>query len=93
MDLVASFGTKVVVTMEHTDKKGNPKILSSCSLPLTGKNCIDMIITDMAVFDVVDKKGLRLVEISDGVTVDDVKAATGCEFEVSKDLCKMRAAS
>ncbi|KAJ3073056.1 Succinyl-CoA:3-ketoacid coenzyme A transferase 1, mitochondrial [Podochytrium sp. JEL0797] len=81
MDLVATSGTKVVVTMEHTDKKGNPKILKQCSLPLTGKRCIDLIITDLCVFE-VGEGGLRLVELMEGVGVEEVRGKTEAEFEV-----------
>ncbi|KAJ3206053.1 Succinyl-CoA:3-ketoacid coenzyme A transferase 1, mitochondrial [Dinochytrium kinnereticum] len=83
MDLVATSGTKVVVTMEHTAKGNRPKILEKCTLPLTGKQCIDMIITDLCVFE-VDKNAGRLVltELMPGVTVDDVKKSTGCAFDV-----------
>ncbi|KAI9193571.1 dynamic domains of succinyl-Coa:3-Ketoacid-coenzyme A transferase from Pig heart [Polychytrium aggregatum] len=84
MDLVATEGTKVVVTMEHTAKGGRSKILEKCSLPLTGKACIDMIITDLCVFEVDrDRKVLQLVELMPGVTVEDVKKNTGCAFEVA----------
>ncbi|KAJ3111484.1 Succinyl-CoA:3-ketoacid coenzyme A transferase 1, mitochondrial [Phlyctochytrium bullatum] len=83
MDLVATSGTKVVVTMEHTAKGGRPKILKACTLPLTGKQCIDMIITDLCVFEVDKKAGeLVLTELMPGVTVEEVKKSTGCEFRV-----------
>jgi 3-oxoacid CoA-transferase len=64
MDLVSS-GTRVVVTMEHCDKKGNPKILNKCTLPLTGTRVVNRVITDMAVFDVdtVGDGGLTLIEV------------------------------
>lgn len=92
MDLV-SCGSRVVVTMDHCSKKGDPKILKSCSLPLTGKGIVDMIITEMAVFE-VDKAngGLVLIEVADGVSVDDVRAKTEADFTVSDDLGPMRAA-
>ncbi|XP_072026327.1 succinyl-CoA:3-ketoacid coenzyme A transferase 1, mitochondrial-like [Amphiura filiformis] len=87
MDLVSSPRTKVVVTMEHTDKKGNPKILDSCSLPLTGKRCVDTIITELCVFN-VDKEngGLTLMELADGVTVEDIVEKTACEFNMADEI-------
>jgi len=88
MDLVGS-GNKVVVTMEHT-AKGAHKILEKTTLPLTGKNVVDMIITDLAVFKVDKTKGLELTELASGVSVEDVKAATGAPFTVAQDLKEMQ---
>jgi 3-oxoacid CoA-transferase len=84
MDLVGAIGSRVVVTMDHTAKDGTPKIMQECSLPLTGHNVVNRIITDMCVFDVdLDGgTGLTLIEIAPGVSVDDVKKATGCDFKV-----------
>jgi acyl CoA:acetate/3-ketoacid CoA transferase beta subunit len=81
-------GQKVVVTMDHTAKDGTPKIMERCSLPLTGHNVVDRIITDMGVFD-CDKAGgggLTLVEIAPGITLEDVMAATDCSFKVADPL-------
>uniref|UniRef100_A0A3Q4ACC4 Succinyl-CoA:3-ketoacid-coenzyme A transferase n=1 Tax=Mola mola TaxID=94237 RepID=A0A3Q4ACC4_MOLML len=83
MDLVASAGTKVVVTMEHSAKGGKHKILDKCSLPLTGKQCVDRIITEKAVFDVDKTTGLTLIEVWEGLTPEDIKACTGTDFQVS----------
>jgi 3-oxoacid CoA-transferase subunit B len=67
--------------MEHANKAGQSKILKTCSLPLTGSACIDMVITDMAVFAVDRKKGgLTLTELAPGVTLEDVKAKTEANF-------------
>ncbi|MEP3477275.1 MAG: 3-oxoacid CoA-transferase subunit B [Hyphomicrobiales bacterium] len=74
MDLVAGVG-RVVVVMDHTNKKGESKLLKSCTLPLTGKSVVDRIITNLGVFDVVEG-GLKLIELADGVTEEEVKTST-----------------
>lgn len=91
MDLVgcSSSGTKVVVTMEHTSKSGEPKIVQSCTLPLTGKNCVDMIITEKGVFEVDKENGLTLTEVADGVSVEEILTTTACSFDVSPSLKPM----
>jgi len=74
MDLVAGVG-KVIVVMDHTNKRGESKLLKSCTLPLTGAGVVDRIITNLGVFDVVEG-GLRIVEIAEGVTEEDVRGST-----------------
>ncbi len=84
MDLVAG-AKRVVVVMEHTNKAGESKILRECRLPLTGKKCVHMIITDLAVFEVTPD-GLVLKEHAADVTVDEVRAKTEASFSESPDV-------
>ena len=88
MDLACAPNTKVVVTMEHTTKDGKPRILQSCTYPLTGSCVVDKIITDLCVFecDKTGRSGLTMTEIAPGVSVDVVRAATDCHFKVSDNL-------
>ena len=74
MDLVAGVG-KVIVIMDHANKKGESKLLKECTLPLTGKAVVDRIITNLGVLDVVEG-GLKIVELADGVSEDDMRAST-----------------
>jgi len=85
MDLVSGV-KRVVVLMEHNAKDGTPKIRTACELPLTGKQVVDLIITDLCVFKVNKGQGLLLIELNEGVTLDEVKAKTGCEFAVDPAL-------
>ncbi len=86
MDLVAGV-KKVVVTMEHCSKDGKSKIVPQCSLPLTGRRCIDMVISDLCVLKMDPAKGVfRLIEVAPGVTVDEVKAKTAAEILVEGEV-------
>lgn len=83
MDLVAGV-KKIIVVMEHNAKDGSPKFIPACTLPLTGKNVVDMIITDLAVFQRTDKiSPFKLIEVAPGVSADDVRAKTTAHFEVA----------
>ena len=80
MDLVAGV-KKIVVVMEHTNKAGESKVLKKCTLPLTGTGCVDMIVSDLAVFTLErGKTGLKLIELAPGVTLDEVRAKTEANF-------------
>lgn len=84
MDLAA--GTKnIVVTMTHTDKDGTPKILKECTFPLTGRRCVGLIVTDLAVMRVTDK-GLALEETAPGFTAEEVQKLTAAKLVVSPSL-------
>ena len=83
MDLVAGV-KRVVVVMEHTEKSGAPKLVNACSLPLTGQGVVDLVVTDLGVFDVArGKRPLRLIELAPGVTLDEVKAKTEAALEAA----------
>jgi len=84
MDLVHG-AKRIVVIMEHVTRNGDPKILTECTLPLTGAGVVDRIITERAVIDVTDD-GLELVEVLDGYTVEDVVNATEAELKVAEEL-------
>jgi 3-oxoacid CoA-transferase subunit B len=83
MDLVAG-ARRVVVTMAHNEKSGAPKLVRQCTLPLTGVRCVDLLITEIAVFSF--EGGLTLIEVADGVTVDEVRARTEAPFRVADPL-------
>ncbi|WP_372017417.1 CoA transferase subunit B [Tistrella mobilis] len=83
MDLVAGV-QRVVVIMDHNAKDGSAKLVKECSLPLTGKACVDLLISEVGVFSFED--GLTLIELAPGLTVDEVKARTEAEFKVAPGL-------
>lgn len=87
MDLVAGV-KKVVVVMDHVAKGDAPKILQACTLPLTGAGVVDLLITDLAVFSLVrgDADALTLIELADGVTLEEVKAKTQAPFQIASSL-------
>ncbi|MEX1366956.1 MAG: CoA transferase subunit B [Nannocystaceae bacterium] len=87
MDLVAG-ARRVIVTMEHVTKRGDPKILERCSLPLTGKAVVHEIVSDLGYFR-VGEQGLELVELAPGVAVDEVIAKTGCPVRIPDALPTM----
>jgi 3-oxoacid CoA-transferase subunit B len=86
MDLVAGV-KRVVVVMDHVSKNGAPKVLERCTLPLTGTSVVDLVITNLAVF-ACDKQqgGLKLIELADGVNLDQVKSATGAAFSIGPGI-------
>ena len=80
MDLVAGV-KKIIVVMEHCSKSGDPKFIPACTLPLTGKNVVDMIVTDLAVFQRPDHDSpFRLIELAPGVTKEDIRAKTTAHY-------------
>jgi 3-oxoacid CoA-transferase subunit B len=87
MDLVAGV-RRVVVVMDHCDKNGGAKFRKECSLPLTGKGVVDLLITDLAVFE-IDRhggSGATLVELADGVSLDDIQSRTEAEFRLGPGI-------
>src|SRR6201996_9407918 len=88
MDLVAGV-KRVVVVMEHTEKSGAPKLVKACTLPLTGQQVVDLVITELGVFDVSrGKSPLALIELAPGVTVEEVQAKTEAAFDLKRTLAR-----
>lgn len=87
MDLVAG-AKRVVVTMTHCDKRGNPKLLEACTLPLTGTRCVDRVVTDLAVMDIT-AEGFLLRELAPGVSVEEVREKTAAPVLVQGDVPTM----
>ncbi len=88
MDLVAS-AKNIIVAMTHTDRKGNPKLLNECDLPLTGVSCVKRIVTDLAVVDVTPQ-GFRLVERAPGVSVEEIVEKTEAPLLVDGEIPEMK---
>ena len=84
MDLVHG-AKRIVVMMQHVSKHGDSKILAECQLPLTGARCVDLIITDRAVFTVDELEGLTLIEVAEGETEESIREVTDTPFKVALD--------
>src|SRR5580704_18783496 len=88
MDLVAS-AENIIVAMQHVNKAGESKLLSKCSLPLTGINCVKKIVTELAVLDVLPEGGFKLLERAPGVSVEEIKNATTGKLIIEGDVREM----
>jgi len=89
MDLVAS-ADNIIVAMQHCSRSGQSKLLSACSLPITGLGCVKKVVTDMAVLDVLPEGGFKLLERAPGVSVEDIQAATDGHLLVEGDITEMQ---
>jgi len=85
MDLAVG-AKKVIIMMQHTTKDGKPKLVKKCTYPLTAKECVDLIITDLAVIEVIPKKGLRLQEVAPGWTPKEIQALTEARLIIPRDV-------
>ncbi len=89
MDLVAS-ADNIIVAMQHCSRSGDSKLLKSCSLPITGLNCVKKVVTNMAVLDILPEGGFKLLERAPGVSVDEIKAATAGKLVVEGEIPEMK---
>ena len=89
LDLVAS-AENIIVAMQHTNRKGESKLLPSCSLPLTGVGCVKRIVTDLAVLEVDSERGFVLIERAPGVTVEEIQEKTAGRLIVEGDVPEMK---
>lgn len=88
MDLVAS-AKNIIVAMQHVNKEGKSKLLKNCTLPLTGLRCVKKIVTEMAVLDIMEEGGFRLVETAPGVSIQEIKAATKGRLVIDDKVTEM----
>jgi 3-oxoacid CoA-transferase subunit B len=88
MDLVAS-AKNIIVAMQHTNKAGESKLLSSCTLPITGLKCVKKVVTELGVFDITER-GFELREIAPGVTIDEVKKKTEGRLVIEGEIPVIR---
>jgi 3-oxoacid CoA-transferase subunit B len=88
MDLVAS-ARNIIVAMQHSNPKGESKLLPACTLPLTGLRCVKRIVTELAVLDITDE-GFLLVERAPGITVDEIRSRTLGKMVVPADVPEMK---
>jgi len=89
MDLVAS-AENIIVAMQHTNRAGESKLLTNCSLPLTGVQCVKKIVTDLAVLEVDPKRGFVLLERAPGVTIDEIRSKTAGRLVVEGNIPEMQ---
>jgi len=88
MDLAVG-ARRIIVAMEHTDRQGRPKIVRECTYPLTARGCVSLIVTDLAVIEVVKGQGLLLREVCPGWTPEEVQALTGAPLRIAPDLTEI----
>jgi len=89
MDLVAS-AKNIIVAMQHVNKAGESKLLTECSLPLTGVNCVKKIVTELAVLEVASGGGFRLLERAPGVSLEDIRKATSGKLIIEGQIPEMQ---
>ena len=89
MDLVAS-AKNIIVAMQHSSRDGESKLLEKCTLPITGLKCVKKIITNLAVLEVVEEGGFKLLERAPGVTVEEIKAATSGKLIIAGEIPEMK---
>jgi 3-oxoacid CoA-transferase B subunit len=89
MDLVAS-AKNIIVAMQHTSKSGESKLLKECSLPITGLQCVKKIVTNLAVLEVLDEGGFKLLERAPGVSVEEIKKATSGKLLIEGEVPEMK---
>ena len=89
MDLVAS-ADNIIVAMMHANKRGESKLLESCSLPLTGVNCVKKVVTDLAVMDILPEGGFKLLERAPGVSIEEIQSATAGKLIIEGEIPEMK---